>query len=92
MGETLTTTTIDPMIAKRVQQFCDEATTGPHLGGIAEELRIAGVTVELAASRDWGVQATRTMPDGQKLVEKVEAADATLANVGAALGRLVRTA
>lgn len=83
---------IDPMIATRIKEYLEEALNGPEKGGIAGDLLVGQVKVEAIASRGWGVQFSRELPNGDKALEHLRGADLTIDGAGAALGKLLHAA
>ena len=88
-GSTLTVG-IDPSLTAAVQEYLDEATSGPTRGGIAGELTVAGMLCEAYASRDWGVEFARDVAGAGRVRERLSGAQLTLDDAGVALGKLLR--
>lgn len=92
MGNTARTTDLDPTIATRVQEYVTEALTGPLKGGLAGELRVGSVVLDAAASRDWGVQFSRSLPGGTIAQERLAGPEISVSHAGAAISRLLQAA
>lgn len=48
-----------------VTTFIHEATHGPEKSGLSATIHSGGIPIEMSASRGWGVQFSRVMPDGR---------------------------
>lgn len=88
MGTLTSALIVDPTVASKVQDYLTEAESGPEHGGIAGELRVGDVKLDVCASRGWGVQFTRTLPTGEKLSRKLEGVF-TVEAAGAVIGELL---
>lgn len=85
-------TAIDTAAVTRVNEFLDEAISGPDKGGVAGDVHIGGVTIEAVASRGWGVEFSRHLPSGATARERLTGDDLTIVAASTAIGKLLNAA
>ena len=76
-------------LADTVTRFLEEARTGPLHSGLTETINVLGTTIEMAASRDWGIRFTRALPDGSSEFRHLAGDDLTLEKAAAAYAELL---